>query len=259
MNPPVRPWRLVVEPSPVDGALNMATDTSIQQLCAAGLAPPTIRIYTWARPTVSIGKFQDLGSVDVALCRALGIDLVRRPTGGSGVLHDDEVTYSVVASTLDGVPTGVLASYRWLCRGVEAAFRLLGLDARITRHARDGSRTSACYLRTAQADISLGTQKLSGAAQVWMGETVLQHGSFVISRDAEREARVFRLGAEGSAALAQRTATLSDRVGGIPEREEVVRAIRLGFPDGLGITVCEGSLSASESMRARSMASFAAL
>ncbi|HET6498524.1 MAG TPA: lipoate--protein ligase family protein, partial [Coriobacteriia bacterium] len=70
----------------------MAVDRALLEARAAGEARPTLRVYSWVRPTVSIGRFQDPGGIDVEFCRARGIDIVRRPTGGRGVLHDDEVT-----------------------------------------------------------------------------------------------------------------------------------------------------------------------
>ncbi|HET6498299.1 MAG TPA: hypothetical protein VFH17_04545, partial [Coriobacteriia bacterium] len=155
-------------------------------------------------------------------------------------------------------PKGVTASYRWLCRGVEAAFCALGFDARITRRPRGSAAASACYLHAARADLSVGTRKLSGAAQVWMGHAVLQHGSFVLSRDVEREATAFRMDEGERAAFAGTVVTLSARRQGVPTRHEVIEAIRRGFAQALGITFCECALSHVETERAREFARAAA-
>ncbi|MDP2232400.1 MAG: lipoate--protein ligase family protein, partial [Actinomycetota bacterium] len=119
------PWRLLSADGPKDGAWNMAVDRAIQLACAAGAAPPTLRLYTWARPTVTLGRFQPASSVQADACGRYGVGVVRRFTGGRGVLHDDEVTYSIVASVPDGVPRGVAASYRYLCTGLTEAYHLL--------------------------------------------------------------------------------------------------------------------------------------
>ena len=78
----------------------MALDEAILEAHEAGLVPPTLRVYGWQPPAVSLGKFQQLeATVDVAACRALGADVVRRPTGGRAILHTaEEVTFSLVVS-----------------------------------------------------------------------------------------------------------------------------------------------------------------
>ena len=77
----------------------MAVDEALWRGRQAGGAPPTLRFFAWAPPTVSLGYGQPLaGDVDLAACAALGVGLVRRPTGGSAIYHDGperELTYSV--------------------------------------------------------------------------------------------------------------------------------------------------------------------
>ncbi|MDP2182666.1 MAG: biotin/lipoate A/B protein ligase family protein, partial [Actinomycetota bacterium] len=204
-------WRLIVETLPGDGAWNMALDRAIQMSRVAGEAPATLRIYGWKRPTVTLGRFQDTGSVDLEACRRYGVDVVRRFTGGRGVLHADEVTYSVVAAVGDGVPRGTAASYAHLCAALVEAYRRLGLaEASLTPRPRGSSASGACYLHATSADLSVGIRKLSGSAQVWMGDAVLQHGSLVMTRDTAREAEVFGLSPAEGEALQESTATLAD-------------------------------------------------
>ena len=111
-------WRLLVT-EPADGATNMAIDETLWRGRRAGTAPPTLRFYAWTPPTVSLGYGQALEpEVDQAVCRALGVGLVRRPTGGSAIYHDGperELTYSVAASAADlGVSADLLDTYRWM-------------------------------------------------------------------------------------------------------------------------------------------------
>ncbi|MDY0087265.1 MAG: biotin/lipoate A/B protein ligase family protein [Coriobacteriia bacterium] len=239
-------WRLLIEDAPMSGVRNMAVDRAILAARARDTAPATLRIYSWVRPTVTLGRFQDAAGVDLGLCDTCGIDVVRRFTGGRGVLHDNEITYSVVASTADGVPRGVAASYRFLCQGLVSAYHHLGMDAQLTRRNVGTASSAACYLHATPADLSLGARKLSGSAQVWQGSAVLQHGSFTISRDAGLEAEVFRLSQDASRLLVESTATLSGRGAGVPERAEIVSAVVRGFAEGLGITLTPGVLSAEE-------------
>ncbi|MDP2401547.1 MAG: hypothetical protein Q8M66_06170, partial [Actinomycetota bacterium] len=156
-------WRLLVD-EPADGVWNMAVDRAIQLERATGLVPATLRLYGWSRPTVTLGRFQDVAGLDEAACMRHGVDMIRRATGGRGVLHDDEVTYSVIAALDDGVPRGVAASYRYLGAGLVATYRNLGVEADLTARPRDDSRSSACYLHATGADLSVGVAKLSGSA-----------------------------------------------------------------------------------------------
>ncbi len=216
-------------------------------------SPATLRLYTWASPTITLGRFQDALAVDLDVCEAEDIDVVRRFTGGRGVLHDDEITYSIVAGDEEGVPRGTAASYRVLCGGLVEAYRALGLEASLTSRPRGDSSSAACYLHTTAADLSFGALKLSGSAQVWHGSTVLQHGSFTMSRDVSREARVFRLTDNDATRLAGQTATIADSLGRRPSSDELVSAIIKGIGDGLGIELIPGPLTAFEEATAASL------
>jgi len=224
----------------------MARDRAIQLAVEGGETPPTLRLYRWARPTVTLGRFQSPDSVDLAVARSLGVDVVRRATGGRGVLHDDELTYAVVARTRDGVPRGVAASYRYLSAPLAEAYRLLGVGAEVTERDHRSSSTAACYLATTRADLSLGALKLSGSAQVWSGETVLQHGSFTISRDAGREARIFELSPQQAARLAAETATIESATGARVAPERIGACVVEAFRRILGVDFREGTLTVDE-------------
>ena len=238
-------WRLILDDA-ADGAWNMALDRAILGAHRAGDVPPTLRLYRWSRPTVSLGKFQQVADVDVEYCAARGIGLCRRPTGGRGVLHDDELTYSVVAGTRDGLPRSVSASYRVLCGALVEAYRSMGVAAELTSRSRGARGAGACYLHATPADLSLGAAKLSGSAQVWAGNSCLQHGSFVVSRDVEREAAVFRLDADATAALAGTTRTIAEATGGAPEPGAMVEAVCSGFERTLGIRLEPGAATTTE-------------
>src|SRR2546430_14326658 len=100
--------RLLLAP-PADGAWNMAVDEVLLDGIAAGSAPPTLRFYTWTPACLSLGYFQPFSVANVEGCRGLGIDIVRRPTGGRAILHDRELTYSVaLPASLLGPDAGLL-------------------------------------------------------------------------------------------------------------------------------------------------------
>lgn len=228
----------------------MARDRSIQLAVEAGQSRPTLRLYQWARPTVTLGRFQCVDDVDLTACSAAGVDVVRRFTGGRGVLHDDELTYSVVAGTRDGMPRGVAASYRHLSAVLAQAYRNLGIDASITHRDHGPASKGACYLATTRADLACGSLKLAGSAQVWHGSTVLQHGSFTISRDASLESRIFRLSAEETAALECGTATFESLTGERPGIVAIADAVVAAFQEVLEVEFVTEPLSEGEAASA---------
>jgi lipoate-protein ligase A len=246
-------WRLILD-GPVDGVMNMALDRAVLAARRVGDAPPTLRLYRWEAPTVTLGRFQDIAQVDLAACSARGFDVARRPTGGRGVLHDDELTYSVVAAVEDGVPRGVAASYRHLSAALAEAYRRLGVEAELTARPRGERAAGACYLHVTPADLSIGAAKLSGSAQVWSGDVVLQHGSFVVSRDVEAEAAVFRLDARGAEALERGTMTLERALGRRPSIDEMADAVTGACRDVLGVHLEPAGPSVGESGSARAWA-----
>lgn len=247
-------WRLILD-GPVDGAWNMAVDRAIQLYRQEEHALPTLRLYQWARPTLTLGRFQTQDGIDLSACAEFGVDVVSRPTGGRGVLHDDEVTYSVVAGTDDGVPRGTAASYRHLCEALAEAYRRLGIDAALTSRPRGTAASAACYLHATKADLSLGALKLSGSAQVWHKDTVLQHGSFTLTRDIEREARLFQLDEQGQARLAGETVTLADALSVPPSRDKVMQAIERAFVTTFDIEFTPGELTREERALAETLVS----
>jgi len=239
-------WRLLIDDGPGSGAWNMALDRAIQLTHAAGMAQPTLRLYTWERPTVTLGRFQRADALNSSACDSYGVEVVRRFTGGRGVLHDDELTYSMVAGLSDGVPRGVAASYRHLCQALVEAYRLLGVPATLTARPRGNASAAACYLHATHADLSVGVAKLSGSAQVWSGETVLQHGSFTRTRDLTRESAVFGLDDVASAQLEHSTATLADLIGDPPDTAKIAAAAVEGLRAAFGVEVLVSQPTADE-------------
>src|SRR5881394_1227903 len=162
-------WRLLVD-APLVGAWNMAVDEVLLDGVAAGTTPPTIRFYGWNPPCLSLGYFQPFDVVDVDGCRALGVDVVRRATGGRAILHDRELTYSVAlpASVL-GHDGGILPSYYRLSLALQTGLRRLGIDVSLAPESEAPNRAlhgPACFDRPSAHEILLHGRKLVGSAQV---------------------------------------------------------------------------------------------
>jgi lipoate-protein ligase A len=122
----VETWRLLVDPAAA-GARNMAVDQAIAEAVQRGDAPPTLRFYSWRPRALSLGYHQPLDLVDRSLARRLGLDVVRRITGGGALLHSDELTYAMAVPRRHRlVRGGVRASYVALTQGLAAVHSALG-------------------------------------------------------------------------------------------------------------------------------------
>src|SRR5690242_3534244 len=112
-------------------SFNMALDEALMEWNSQGKFPPIIRFYGWNPATLSIGFFQKAEKeIDIEAVRNQGIGFVRRPTGGRAVLHEHELTYSVIVSeSHPAMPRTVAEAYRVISEGILKGFHNLGLDA----------------------------------------------------------------------------------------------------------------------------------
>jgi len=208
----------------------MAVDEALLT-CYPRLQRPTLRLYGWERPTLSLGHFQRAEDVDMAACRSRGVEVVRRPTGGRAVLHGCEVTYSVVAG-LERFPQGVAASYRHISRALILALSELGLAAQWQRQ-HTHARSAVCFEAPALAELTIEGKKVTGSAQTRTRHALLQHGAVPLALDWTTLAAVFKLNAGALDALKRRAAGLNDFDPGL-DAERVREALIRSFSAALG-------------------------
>ncbi len=239
-------WRLLVT-EPLDGATNMAIDEALLRARVAGEAPPTVRFFAWAPPAVSLGYGQPLDArIDAAARARLGIGLVRRPTGGSAILHEGpaaELTYSVVARAgdFDG-SDDLLETYRVLGSGLAAGLRRLGIPAEVVPLRREARRAAPtfCFARTGAYEIAVGGKKVVGSAQRRQTRAFLQHGSVLLDADPGRLRAVFPGVDDPLAGVTTLAAVLGRRVG----FDAAAAALAAGLGEALGPLVPDGLTSA---------------
>src|SRR5438105_9707451 len=175
----------------LNAAMNMAIDESVQMHYLQNSAPPTLRVFRWLQPSISLGRFQSVErEIDRDRCRQLGVVLVRRPTGGRAVYHRDEFTYSIVTGKRHGVPSGIVPAYAYLAQGLLAALDRLGIHAELSDERVSKHPSAACFASSTQADLTSGGFKLVGSAQVWKDDALLQQGSLPLD---DRGAEFFSL------------------------------------------------------------------
>jgi lipoate-protein ligase A len=228
----------------------MAIDEAVLRARIAGAAPPTVRLYGWDPPAVSLGYAQPLDArIDRAALVRLGIGLVRRTTGGSAILHESperEVTYSVVARADDFTGAGdVLETYRVLGSGLVAGLARLGIAAELVplhRAARRGAAPAFCFARAGAFEVGVAGRKLCGSAQRRRRGAFLQHGSLLLDADPARLAAVFPGLGEALAGATTAAAVLGRRVG----FDEAAHALAAGLAEALGARLEPADLTAAE-------------
>jgi lipoyl(octanoyl) transferase len=254
-------WRLI-RSAPLAGAWNMAVDEAVLEAVARGEHPPTLRLYAWDPPCLSLGVAQPVADADRAALARRGWDLVRRPTGGRALLHTDELTYAVAAPAQHPLLAGgVLPAYQRLSAALLDALRQLGLPA-AAQQAQDAQGPGAnpvCFEVPGAFEIRAGDRKLIGSAQVRRAQGVLQHGSLPLEGDIGRVCAVLALGdddarAQAAARLRRRAATVESVLGRRAAWEEAAQAFAAGFARALAIDWIEAPLSAAEHARAAVLA-----
>lgn len=213
-------WRLIVTP-PARGAENMALDEALMERAGA-VDEWVLRVYSWASPTISLGRNQTAnGKYDLERVRELGLDVVRRPTGGRAILHDREITYSVTAPVAGA--GDLRESYARINALLVTALNSIGVPA--TPAAVDGPSASPgmapCFDEPAAGELTLDGRKLAGSAQ-WRSEgALLQHGSILVEDD---QSVLSTLSNEPRPRIPP-PATLAEALGRIPSVVEVAAAL----------------------------------
>jgi lipoate-protein ligase A len=226
-------------------AFNMGLDEAVLESVASGSAEPTLRFYSWTPPAVTIGYFQGMEEeIDIAACARNGIDAVRRLTGGGAVLHQHEITYSVILPESHPLADPViLRSYERLCAGIVAGLARLGVAAEFAPIN----------------DIAASGRKVSGNAQTRKLGCILQHGTVLLDLDVGLMFDILKVPAEKMrgklvADVKARVVGLAGLLGrpvGFAEAEE---ALRMGFASALDLDLVPAAPTAAELERARDLA-----
>ncbi len=245
-------WRLL-DTGTANPAENMAIDEALLISQANGSSPPTIRFYSWSPPAISLGYSQSLDEVDILACQADGVNVVRRITGGRAVLHDDELTYSIVAAENNHrIAGGITESYHKIANGLHLGLRKLGAEVEMARRPEKFSdNTPACFDAPSWYELVWEGKKVTGSAQTRKKHVILQHGSIPLSLDADKFFRLLKFDSEK---LRQKlVVSFNNKACGLDlvlNRQvtfgEVRTAVIAGMEEKLNIILTPGILSAEE-------------
>ncbi len=245
-------WRLIID-GDLRGARNMARDMAVLEAVSIGHAPPTLRLYGWLPPCLTIGKHQGLDAVDLDFCRREGIDVARRPTGGRALLHHLELTYSVVAPLgAPPLPTALQEAYRLICGGLVHGCRELGIDAELTGgevnlRLPNPTSTVPCFETPAEGEVVVGGRKLVGSAMRSHAGCILQHGAILLDWDSRLQAGA--MGLADDASLRPHVTTFAAALGAAVERRQIEPILVQAMANHLSIALSPGDLSLAEAER----------
>ena len=198
-------WRLIDE-GPLDGPSNMALDEALLSCFDPRHSLPVLRLYGWEPPALSVGRYQDAaGALDLELCTADRVPVVRRMTGGGIIFHGQELTYSIVCAPEQiGEALGVKDGFRKLCGFLLGTYQRLGLDAAFATDRNSagvplGERTAFCFAGKEDFDVLVNGQKIGGNAQRRLRGAILQHGSIPLESRVQHALRYLKEPAPGAA------------------------------------------------------------
>ena len=231
----------------------MAVDEAVSGAVGEGRVPPTLRLYSWRVPTLSLGLLQrPTGAVDLVACERLAIPVVRRPTGGRAVLHAQELTYSVAAPRQGSWRAlSVSEVFGLVSRGLILGLARLGIVAGVGDSGvgtADRQRVEACFLARRMPAVLVDGRKLIGSAQRRFPQAVLQHGSILLDFDAALHQRVFPSWPRQDPAAG--VTSLTALLGVLPPVVNLLEAFAAGWEEALGAACLPGALTAEEEAEA---------
>ena len=232
-------------------SFNMALDEALLDWHSEGLMPPIVRFYGWNPATLSIGYFQNVNKeINMEEVKRHNLGFVRRPTGGRGVLHEHELTYSIIVSEdYPNMPATVTEAYRVLSEGLLIGFQKLGLDAYFSVPDTDEKKSdlknpqsAVCFDAPSWYELVVEGKKVAGSAQTRQKGVILQHGAILLDLDEDKLVSLFNYPSEDVKARVRRglpeKAVAINRLRETPaSMEECVEAFKEGFAEGLDVNL----------------------
>lgn len=241
---PGRQWRMLTADG-VGAAEGLALDEALMADHVRGgpPAPPTLRLYTYRTHVALIGRYQSLDDeLDLPACRAGGVEVSRRPTGGGAIIMGADQLGVALAMPPppDRSPRELLAE---LARGVIAGLAELGVAGAFR----------------GRNDIEVAGRKVAGLGLYLDADgALLFHASLLADLDVEFMLSVLRvpavkLAGKAAATVRERVTTVSALLGGHVDAAAVRPAFAAGFARACSAVLVPGEPTPAELARARDL------
>ncbi|MBI9016515.1 MAG: hypothetical protein JEZ07_04555 [Phycisphaerae bacterium] len=168
----------------------MAIDEAILNEVNNGQSPPTLRFYQWDQPTISLGYFQKIDQHKQQDTQITDMPVVRRQTGGGAILHDDELTYSLILPTTNKSAAAIEDMYTLVHACYIKAMATWNIPIQYRGTSDDGNSQRGpffCFARGHKLDLVIADDKVLGSAQRRLNNAVLQHGSLILKRHYQQQ------------------------------------------------------------------------
>ncbi len=225
---------ILIDYKEYNGADNMRIDSELlENAVKTQSTEPILRFYGWVPACVSLGRNQTEEHINLNYCKQNNIDVVRRVTGGRGLLHDDEVTYSFVCPTnfLDGGES-IIKSYKEISSALMEGLKLLGIEAELGNKKQRSAAFDYCMSLSTGADLCHNGQKLIGSAQYRHQNYILQHGSILFSYNKAVIENIF------NEKTPENTITCIKEINAELTRKDIVEAMKKGFKNYFTFSYC---------------------
>jgi lipoate-protein ligase A len=252
-------WRFI-DTDNGSASFNMALDEALLEWNSQGKIPPVIRFYGWNPATLSIGYFQKAEKeINLAEVKKQGLGFVRRPTGGRAVLHEHELTYSVIVSEEHPkMPKTVTEAYRVISEGILKGFHNLGLEAYFSvpitdedRESLKSPQSSVCFDASSWYELVVEGRKVAGSAQTRQKGVILQHGSILLDLDEDKLFSLFKFSNDRvkermRKAFTSKAVAINDISSQKVSIDQARQAFKSGFEEGLNIQLESYKLTEAE-------------
>jgi lipoate-protein ligase A len=250
---PKSTWRLLLETHPCQGAVNLAIDETLVRHVANGQSLPTLRLYQWKSPALVLGRGQRASDADTETLQRDDVILLRRMTGGTAVLNDDVISYSIAVPGDETRFSGTIAeSYRGVSLALAAGVHLLGakdvavkaMDPELAAQNRV-KRSPVCFEIPSFYEITVDDRKLIGSSQMRIKGGILQHGSLYLDSDIGKICH-YLSAHPNPERIRSKTLNLQQVLETCTSYYEVTQAFVAGFREVLNLQFFEGALQPSE-------------
>ncbi len=254
-------WRLIID-GPLGASRNMAVDEAISIFVRKKISPPTLRLYSWPSPAITIGYFQQIQrEVNLERCKQNNIDVVRRITGGRAVIHGlEELTYSFSTPFLSPFSgSNLYETYKLLSNAFITGFRRLGIAAEILsvrspstlqQSTMSTGKNPACFQSLSFAEAVVDGRKIIGSAQKRWTSGLMQQGSIPLELNYNHIYSLLSFRSKETRKLAmdaarEKMAGLRDFVPKLSP-DDLIAAIKYGFKTTFGVDFKKEELSLEE-------------
>ncbi|MCH2693830.1 MAG: lipoate--protein ligase family protein [Acidobacteriia bacterium] len=241
-------WNLVAN-GPQGNATNLAIDQLLLEKVSKSTTSNTyLRFYSWTKPTLSIGYSQNAREVvDFHFCQQKKISVVRRPTGGRAVLHQHEITYSVISNDRHFFPIQTInGTYQQIAFALQCGLKQLGINVKLAslpknKRMKHRTQRAACFASSQNHEILYGEKKLIGSAQRRTDHAFLQHGSILIDFNFHDLQGVLKEPLPSD--LPEMISTLKSCLKHRPKKSNVISNLQKGFCETFKIQLKKVTLS----------------